>query len=106
MLYKSIAIALATMIAMSAVEASAADIKITQAKKKFSTKKVKAAVGDTLVFINEDTYTHNLFAKKGMKFDSGVMKNGDIYKVVVDKPGKISIRCAIHPKMKLRVTAE
>lgn len=91
--------------------ALAAEIKISQKGKKFSgpgikSKKLKASVGDTLVFVNDDTTTHNLVSRKGIKFDSGAMDVGAVYPLKLDKNGKITIRCAIHPRMKLKVTVK
>jgi len=86
------------------VDAQAGDIKIVQKDKKFAPKKLSAKVGDTLVFVNQDGFTHNLYSRRGSaKFDSGVMKTNDVYKLKLDKAGKFTARCAIHPKMKLRV---
>lgn len=101
----AIMIAVAAMSIFS-IEAFAADIKIEQKAKKFSEKKLKAAVGDSIVFVNTDEFTHNLYSKKGVKFDSGVLKPGDIFKLGLDAAGKFTVRCAIHPKMKLKVTTK
>jgi len=106
MKYKALAVAFVAAFAAVSFDAAAAEIKVEQKNKKFGAKKVSAAVGDTMVFVNADGFTHNLFSKKGMKFDSGVMKPGDVYKLKLDKAGKFRVRCAIHPKMKLRVTVK
>ena len=106
MKHKALASALAVAFAAVSFNAAAADIKVEQKNKKFSDKKVSASAGDTLVFVNADDFTHNLFSKKGVKFDSGVMKPGDVYKLKLDAAGKFRVRCAIHPKMKLRVTVK
>jgi len=92
--------------AMVSGHAMAGEIQVKQEKKNFSVKKLSAKVGDTIVFVNADSFTHNLYSKKVAKFDSGVMKPSDVYKLKVDEAGKFTVRCAIHPKMKLRVTAE
>ena len=61
------------------------------------------AVGE-IVFKNDDDFTHNLYSKKGAAtFDTGVMKPGQTFEVKLAKKGKFTVRCAIHPKMKLRV---
>lgn len=106
MFYKSMAAAFAVALAAVSFDATAAEIKVEQKAKKFAVKKIGAAPGDTLVFINADGFTHNLFSKKGVTFDSGVMKPGDVYKLKLDAAGKFRVRCAIHPKMKLRVTVK
>jgi plastocyanin len=83
--------------------ALAGEIVITQENKKFNKKKLKAAVGDVINFKNIDAFTHNLYSKKGEKFDSGVLKPGGSFSYKISKNGKFTVRCAIHPKMKLKV---
>ncbi|NQV99613.1 MAG: cupredoxin domain-containing protein [Rhodospirillales bacterium] len=86
---------------------SAAEITVAQKDKKFTESKITVKVGDQITFLNEDDTTHNLYSKKGASvFDSSVMEPGAKYAIKVDKAGKFTARCAIHPKMKLRVTVE
>ena len=106
MVNKALAAAFAVALAAVSFEAAAAEIKVEQKDKKFAESKVTAKVGDTLVFVNADGFTHNLFSKKDVTFDSGVMKPGDVYKLKLDAANKFRVRCAIHPKMKLRVEVE
>ncbi len=102
---KTLVTSLVVTSAMALSAASAGEIQVMQKAKKFDPKKVSAAAGDTIVFVNKDSFTHNLYSKKGQKFDSGVMKPGDVYKLAV-KGGKFTVRCAIHPKMKLKVKSK
>jgi len=99
---------LTTLIAVTATAAMAAGvITISQKDKQFSEKKIELAVGDTIKFVNEDPFAHNLYSKKGaVQFDTGVLKPGETYELKLDKNGKFTARCAIHPKMKLKVTVK
>jgi plastocyanin len=67
-------------------------------------------VGDQLIFANRDYATHNINGTlNGDKlFDVGEQPPGKTNDRVIkiEKKGEISIQCAIHPKMKLKLTAE
>ncbi len=85
----------------------AGDVKIVQKNKSFGMKKLSVKVGDTLVFVNEDKVSHNMISKtKGHEFEVKVQKPGSTEKVAVKAAGKFKVKCAIHPKMKLKITAE
>jgi plastocyanin len=94
----------AAVLAAAPAAANAADIEVVQKNKKFSTTAVKAKVGDTLVFRNDDPFFHNIFSlTEGQSFDLGSYPQGESRKVVVKKEGTLEIECAIHPDMKLKV---
>ena len=89
----------------------AADHPVSQKDKQYvySAPEIAAKVGDTITFTNEDTVTHNVIAK-----DSG---GSDVFEVPKQEPGEkqtielksageITVRCAFHPKMKLKVKVE
>ena len=98
--------ALATLLAASfmAGGALAAEHTITQERKKFSHRKMSIAVGDTINFVNNDKITHNVHSgSKGHKFDLGAQAPGSATKYTFAKAGKVKIRCAIHPKMKITI---
>ena len=84
--------------------ASATQITITQKAKKFDIKKVTLKAGDSIKFVNADSITHNIYSRKGLKFDLGAQKPGTSSTKVFDKAGKFKVRCAIHPKMKVIVS--
>ena len=89
---------------LAAASAHAADIDVRQKDKKFSVANVKAKVGDTLVFRNDDPFFHNIFSLSDVQtFDLGSFPQGDSRKVVLKKEGTIEVECAIHPEMKLTV---
>jgi len=84
--------------------ASAQDLKITQKGKQFSKEEVTIKVGDTITFENDDDTSHNVFSSsEGAKFNLGIQKQGASSSHKFEKAGVVEIRCAIHPKMKLKV---
>lgn len=87
--------------------AKADDVTITQKGKAFSEKSVTIKVGDTILFVNDDKSTHNVYSRtKGHKFDMGAQRPGTSGEHAFTSPGKVKVRCAIHPRMKLTVNVE
>ncbi len=80
---------------------------ITQKGKLFSPTDISLAPGDTIIFKNDDDTSHNVFAStEGMKFNLGIQKSGTETSHKFESPGDAEVRCAIHPKMKLKVTVK
>lgn len=87
--------------------AIAEEITISQEDKAFSEKEVTIAVGDSINFANNDKKTHNVYSRsKGHKFDIGAQRPGTSASHTFSAPGKVKVRCAIHPRMKLTVNVE
>ena len=81
-----------------------ADHVISQSGKAFSVAALKAKVGDTISFRNEDPFVHNIFSLSDVQsFDLGTFAKGEQRQVKLDKPGKVEVECAVHPEMKLVV---
>jgi plastocyanin len=77
---------------------------IGQKNKAFSTRSVKAKVGDKLVFRNDDPFAHNIMSLSDVQsFDLGTFNHGQARSVTLKKEGKIEIECAIHPEMTMIV---
>lgn len=75
---------------------------VNQKNKTFSTKKLSLKVGDSVKFVNEDSFAHNVFSLSATKsFDTGSFGSGASKTVVFDKPGKVEVECAVHPDMQL-----
>ena len=86
--------------------ASGAEHVVSQTGKTFSTKVLAVKVGDTVSFRNDDPFVHNIFSLSDVQsFDLGTFAKGEVRKVKVEKAGVIEIECAVHPEMKLTVTA-
>ncbi|MGI9489922.1 MAG: cupredoxin domain-containing protein [Geminicoccaceae bacterium] len=87
--------------------AGAEQLTIIQESKAFSKKNVNISVGDTINFANNDKKTHNVYSRsKGHKFDIGAQRPGTSASHTFTAPGKVKVRCAIHPRMKLTVNVE
>jgi plastocyanin len=103
MLSKSAVAIGALLTAISVAQAS--EFRIAQKNQEFSQKEISIKVGDTIVFANEDNVAHNVFsASENFEFDSMMQDVGKSSSVRFTKVGVFDIRCAIHPKMKLKVT--
>ena len=77
---------------------------VAQKNKSFSVKKLTVKVGDSIKFVNEDSFAHNVFSLSAVKsFDLGSFGNGGSKTVTFDKPGKVEIECAVHPDMRMDV---
>ena len=80
---------------------------ISQKKKRFDPKLLEAKVGDSVVFINDDRYAHNLFSDTpGFEFDVRKQMPGDKHRMALEKRGEFKIRCVIHPRMKMTVNVK
>jgi plastocyanin len=69
--------------------------------------KLNIKVGDTIRFMNQDPFFHNVFSLSDLKtFDLGSFPKGQFKPVTFDKPGTVEVECAIHPQMYLEVTVK
>lgn len=94
----------AVLAAALALPVQAAEHIVTQKNKGFSFKHLIVRVGDSVKFVNEDPFNHNIFSLSDVKsFDLGSFGNGLWKAVLMDKPGLIEVECAVHPDMKLNV---
>jgi plastocyanin len=91
----------------AAADARAADHLVSQKDKAFSIAEAEIAVGDTVTFRNDDEVSHNVFSSaEGMRFNLGLQKPAAQTTQRFDTPGTYEVRCAIHPKMKLKITVK
>jgi plastocyanin len=85
--------------------ASATDHAVAQKDKAFSTTAITVKAGDRITFTNADSITHNVYSvTKGYEFDLKTQTPGHSDTVPFPKAGSVDVECAIHPKMKLKVT--
>ncbi len=78
-----------------------------QQNKRFTVKHLKIKVGDTVQFINEDPFFHNVFSLSDAKtFDLGSYPKGQSKSVTFDKAGRVEVECAIHPTMRMVIDVE
>ena len=91
----------AVLLAMGAVAAQAETITVTVDKMAFSPADINAKVGDTIEWVNKDTFAHTATVKGGWEVMLPVKKSGSM---VVDKAGTIAYICRFHPNMKGTIT--
>ena len=91
----------AVLLAMGAVTAQAETITVTVDKMAFSPADINAKVGDTIEWVNKDTFAHTATVKGGWEVMLPVKKSGSM---VVDKAGTIAYICRFHPNMKGTIT--
>lgn len=92
----------ALALAALGTHAMSAEIVVAQKGKAFSTKKLTVKVGDSVKFVNEDPFSHNVFSLSDAKsFDLGSYGQGGSKSIVFDKAGTVEVECAVHPDMKL-----
>ena len=106
MMFRSVSgvVALAALAVAFAVPAQAGDHAVAQVNKTFTVPVVKAKVGDTVTFKNDDTFAHNVFSLSDTQnFDLGSYKKGETRQLTLTKPGTIDVECAIHPEMKMKI---
>ena len=98
----AVAIAAVTNVALAAGSTT-----VNQADKKFSTTELTITKGDTIVFKNDDPFTHNVFSQSpGIAFELKVQKPGESSEILFAREGSGEVRCAIHPQMKLKLTVK
>jgi plastocyanin len=82
------------------IQAIATEYTALQQNKTFVPEKLKVKVGDSVNFLNDDAFYHNVFSLSDVKsFDLGSYPKGKSRKVIFDKPGIVEVECSIHPNM-------
>lgn len=86
---------------------SAENIVVGQKDKAFTQKEITIQAGDTVEFLNEDPYFHNVFSLSDTKlFDLGSYPEGDSRTVTFEEKGVVEVECAIHPQMVMKINVE
>lgn len=87
-----------------AMNARAAEHVVNQKNKAFGPKKLNVQAGDSIKFVNEDPFAHNVFSLSDAKsFDLGSWGQGVAKSVVLDKVGVVEVECAVHPDMRMLI---
>lgn len=104
----ALAVATGTTIGtLAAVAAFAGESRVVQAGKAFEPTALTVKAGDSVVFVNEDFYDHNVYSESaGNAFNLGIQPPGQSNAVALRSPGTVEVRCRIHPKMKLTIAVE
>lgn len=91
-------------IVLLAGHAQAGEHVVSQKGKAFAPGKLVVQQGDSVKFVNDDPFAHNVFSLSDTKsFDLGSYGQGLAKSVVLDKPGTVDVECAVHPDMKLTI---
>lgn len=97
-------------LALGALGASAqqAATTVSQKSRVFHPREVEVALGDSVVFLNDDgELLHHVYSRDaGFSFDIGEQAAGTRVPVRFPKRGTFEVRCDIHPRMLLRVTVK
>jgi plastocyanin len=90
--------------ASGSVVAYAAERSIGQKGKVFSESTITVKKGDVVVFVNDDTVSHNVMTIGSVAdFNTGSQAPGVSTPITFEKPGEFTILCAMHPRMKMVV---
>ena len=87
----------------------AEEFTVTQTNKTFMIKGVKVKnmtikAGDTIIFLNEDPWFHNIFSLSDTKsFYLGSYPQGQSKSATFEKPGHLDVECAIHAGMLIKL---
>jgi plastocyanin len=101
---KALHLASALAALLLAAQAQAAEHVVNQKGRAFSVKQLAVKQGDTIKFVNDDPFAHNVFSLSETKsFDLGSHGQGTARSVVMDKAGTVEVECAVHPDMKMVV---
>jgi plastocyanin len=82
-------------------------IVVSQKEKVFHPDLLVVKQGESVMFRNDDPVTHNVFSRtKGSLFNLKMQQPGQEDVVTFQQPGEVTVRCAIHPSMKLTIQVE
>ena len=102
---KLLSIAVAAGVISGSIAAYAAERSISQKDKAFSETEATIKAGDSITFVNDDTISHNILSSSATNaFNLGVQAPGSSTSYTFKTAGDVDVGCAIHPKMKLKVT--
>ena len=88
-----------------AATAWAATVTVEQRGRSFGVAELTVKVGDTVTFVNNDIYGHNVYSDtKDAEFDIGLQEPGETLDVTFDGAVIAKVRCRIHPRMRLQIT--
>jgi plastocyanin len=96
--------ALLLTLLFASAPAAAEDHVVSQKGQSFAPTTIVVRAGDQVLFKNDDDVTHNVYSKsEGAEFNVKLQAPGTTSPVRFERPGSVDVRCAIHPRMKLRI---
>jgi plastocyanin len=97
----------AFILGIISITAFAAEHEVGQKDKQFTVPSLKVKVGDSVKFVNNDAFFHNVFSlSDAALFDLGSYPQGEFKSVTFEEAGVIEVECAIHPTMKMEIVVE
>lgn len=104
MKFRNFTILFSLVISMPALSQT---IEVGQQDKKFTKESLDIKVGDTVKFINNDSFFHNVFSLSDAEmFDLGSYPKGESRDVTFTTPGEVEVECAIHPEMRMIINVQ
>ncbi|MBN3560586.1 plastocyanin/azurin family copper-binding protein [Aliamphritea spongicola] len=102
-----ISLMLVVVMGLAGVNSFAQEYEIGQKNKEFTVKELTVRVGDKMTFTNQDPFFHNIYSlSESQSFDLGSYPKGNQRSVVAEKPGTLTVECAIHPNMQMTIHVE
>ena len=96
----------ATVMLWAAAASCAGLATVVQRGRAFAVPALQLARGDTVRFVNDDAFLHQIFVESPtFKFESEEQQPGQNMDVRFTSAGTFTVRCHIHPKMALQVEA-
>jgi cytochrome c peroxidase len=101
----------AGLAAIFAVSTTMADppVSVSQVGAKFSVKDLAINKGQTVIFLNDDTTSHNITVTgdgNGVLVNGGLQPPGEKFEMPFAKPGTYVVTCGIHPRMRMNVVVK
>jgi plastocyanin len=95
------------LLALGEVAIAAQSFRVSQKGRAFNLKEITIALGDTVLFGNDDDFIHQIYVKSdNFNVDTAESYPGNSMPVVFTKRGTFEVHCHIHPKMGLVVTVK
>jgi plastocyanin len=92
------------LLVLLTLQVTASDRVVSQKGKAFFPTRMTVRVGESVTFMNDDPFAHNVFSLSDTKsFDLGSYPQGQGKSVVMDKAGLVEVECAVHPDMKMLI---
>lgn len=103
---KRLFIPVAGIMLWAAAASGAGVAMVAQRGRTLAVPSLQVARGDTVRFINDDAFLHQVFVESpAFKFESEEQEPGKTVDVHFTSAGTFTVRCHIHPKMALQVEA-
>lgn len=96
--------ALIIVLGLEASAAIGAEFEVRQSEKTFLPERLRVATGSVVWFANDEKFVHHAFVESAQfSADTGDIPPGEARGIAFTKAGTYTVRCAIHPQMKMTV---